>query len=164
MTIVSFSGQFLRATNAGLGNTAFEEASAGPIFNQRRPSRRPAAVLRPADVADVAAGVRLAAPRGCGSPSARAGTAGPPGRCGRTRCSLTSGRSPPWTTTRRPRPGKFEELCVVGDLFQWKRAGFVRRNEIGPPHDLRRLHRPERVTGDGLCDLSRQGAGGLLDG
>jgi FAD/FMN-containing dehydrogenase len=64
VTIVSFSGQFLRATDAGLGNPAFEEAAAGRIFNQRRPSRRPAAVLRPADVADVAAGVRLAAAEG----------------------------------------------------------------------------------------------------
>jgi FAD/FMN-containing dehydrogenase len=55
----SFSGQFLRAADAG-----FADAAAGRIFNQRRPSRRPAAVLRAADVADVAAGVRLAAAEG----------------------------------------------------------------------------------------------------
>jgi FAD/FMN-containing dehydrogenase len=54
-----FGGQFLRSADAG-----FEDAAAGRIFNQRRPSRRPAAVLRPAGVADVAAGVRLAAAEG----------------------------------------------------------------------------------------------------
>jgi FAD/FMN-containing dehydrogenase len=54
-----FSGPFLRSGDAG-----FEDAAAGRIFNARRPSRRPAAVLRPADVADVAAGVRLAAAEG----------------------------------------------------------------------------------------------------
>jgi FAD/FMN-containing dehydrogenase len=55
----SFRGQFLRAADAG-----FADAAAGRIFNQRRPPRRPAAVLRAADVADVAAGVRLAAAEG----------------------------------------------------------------------------------------------------
>ena len=59
-----FSGQFLRCADTGFGNTAFEDAAVGRIFNTRRPSRRPAAVLRPADVADVAAGVRLAAAEG----------------------------------------------------------------------------------------------------
>ncbi|MGH3210209.1 MAG: FAD-binding oxidoreductase, partial [Trebonia sp.] len=54
-----FSGQLLRPADAG-----FEDAATGRIFNQRRPSRRPAAVLRPADVADVSAGVRLAAAAG----------------------------------------------------------------------------------------------------
>jgi FAD binding domain len=54
-----FSGQFLRRADAG-----FEEAAVGRVFNARRPSRRPAAVLRAADVADVAAGVRLAAAEG----------------------------------------------------------------------------------------------------
>jgi FAD/FMN-containing dehydrogenase len=54
-----FSGQLLRSADAG-----FEDAAAGRIFNARRPSRRPAAVLRPADVADVAAGVRLASAEG----------------------------------------------------------------------------------------------------
>jgi FAD/FMN-containing dehydrogenase len=55
----SFTGPLLRAAGPG-----FEEAAAGRVFNQRRPSRRPAAVLRAADVADVAAGVRLAAAEG----------------------------------------------------------------------------------------------------
>jgi FAD/FMN-containing dehydrogenase len=55
------SGQLLRPADAG-----FEDAATGRIFNARRPSRRPAAVLRPGDVADVAAGVRLAAAEGLG--------------------------------------------------------------------------------------------------
>ena len=56
---VSFTGQLLRR-----GDAEFADAAVSRIFNQRRPSRRPAAVLRPADVADVAAGVRLAAAEG----------------------------------------------------------------------------------------------------
>ena len=55
----SFTGPLLRPADAGFGDAAVSR-----IFNQRRPSRRPAAVLRPADVADVAAGVRLAAAAG----------------------------------------------------------------------------------------------------
>jgi FAD/FMN-containing dehydrogenase len=55
----SFTGQFLRRDDAG-----FADAAVSRIFNQRQPSRRPAAVLRAADVADVAAGVRLAAAEG----------------------------------------------------------------------------------------------------
>jgi len=55
----SFTGQFLRG-----GDTGFEEAAVSRIFNRRRPARRPAAVLRPATVADVAAGVRLARAEG----------------------------------------------------------------------------------------------------
>lgn len=50
-----FTGQFLLA-----GDPAFEESAVSRIFNTRRPSRRPAAVLRAADPADVAAGIRLA--------------------------------------------------------------------------------------------------------
>jgi FAD/FMN-containing dehydrogenase len=46
------------------GDAGFEDAAAGRIFNARQPSRRPAAVLRPAGVADVAAGVRLAVAEG----------------------------------------------------------------------------------------------------
>jgi FAD/FMN-containing dehydrogenase len=55
----SLSGQLLRRGDAG-----FEKAAVGRIFNQRRPSPRPAAVLRAADAADVAAGVRLARAEG----------------------------------------------------------------------------------------------------
>jgi FAD binding domain len=56
---VSFTGQLLRR-----GDAAFEGAAVSRIFNQRRPSPRPAAVLRAADTADVAAGVRLAQAEG----------------------------------------------------------------------------------------------------
>jgi histidinol dehydrogenase/FAD/FMN-containing dehydrogenase len=56
---VSFTGQLLRRGDAG-----FEDAAVSRIFNQRRPSTRPAAVLRAADAADVAAGVRLARAEG----------------------------------------------------------------------------------------------------
>jgi FAD/FMN-containing dehydrogenase len=55
----SFTGRFLRA-----GDTAFADAAVSRIFNRRQPARRPAAVLRAADVADVAAGVRLARAEG----------------------------------------------------------------------------------------------------
>ena len=55
----SFTGQLLRRGDAG-----FSGAAVSRIFNQRRPSPRPAAVLRAADVADVAAGVRLARAEG----------------------------------------------------------------------------------------------------
>jgi FAD/FMN-containing dehydrogenase len=55
----SWSGRLLRRGDAG-----FEQAAVGRIFNQRRPASRPAAVLRAADVADVAAGVRLARAEG----------------------------------------------------------------------------------------------------
>jgi FAD/FMN-containing dehydrogenase len=53
------TGQLLRRGDAG-----FENAAIGRVFNHRRPSRRPAAVLRAADEADVAAGVRLARAEG----------------------------------------------------------------------------------------------------
>jgi FAD/FMN-containing dehydrogenase len=55
----SFTGRFLRAPDPG-----FEEASLSGVFNRRRPAARPAAVLRAAGVADVAAGVRLARAEG----------------------------------------------------------------------------------------------------
>src|SRR5580692_2814555 len=55
----SFTGQLLRCADAGFGAAAVSR-----IFNERRAARRPAAVLRAADVADVAAGVRLAAAEG----------------------------------------------------------------------------------------------------
>jgi FAD/FMN-containing dehydrogenase len=55
----SFTGRFLRRGDAG-----FEEASVSRVFNQRRPAQRPAAVLRAADAADVAAGLQLAAAEG----------------------------------------------------------------------------------------------------
>jgi hypothetical protein len=55
----ALSGRLLRPGDAG-----FADAAVSRIFNQRRPSRRPAAVLRAAGVADVAAGVRLAAAEG----------------------------------------------------------------------------------------------------
>ncbi|HXW46875.1 MAG TPA: FAD-binding oxidoreductase [Streptosporangiaceae bacterium] len=54
-----FAGQFLRSGDAG-----FELAAVSRIFNHRRPSRRPAAVLHAASIADVAAGVRLARAEG----------------------------------------------------------------------------------------------------
>jgi FAD binding domain len=54
-----FTGPLLRAAEPG-----FEQAAAGRVFNQRRPPARPAAVLRAASVADVAAGVKLAAAEG----------------------------------------------------------------------------------------------------
>ena len=52
-------GQLLRPGDAG-----FADAAVSRIFNQRRPPRRPAAVLRAESVADVAAGVRLARAEG----------------------------------------------------------------------------------------------------
>jgi FAD/FMN-containing dehydrogenase len=55
----TFTGQLLRRGDAG-----FESAATGRVFNCRRPARRPAAVLRAADEADVAAGVRLARAEG----------------------------------------------------------------------------------------------------
>jgi FAD/FMN-containing dehydrogenase len=54
-----FTGRFVRAGEAG-----FDEAAIGRVFNHRRPSRRPAAVLAAADVADVVAGVKLAVSEG----------------------------------------------------------------------------------------------------
>jgi hypothetical protein len=55
----SFTGQFFRRDDEGFDGAAF-----GRIFNRHRPARRPAAVLRAADAADVAAGVRLARAEG----------------------------------------------------------------------------------------------------
>lgn len=55
----SFSGALLRD-----GDDGFTDAAMARVFNHRRPSRRPAAVLRAADVADVAAGVKLAEAEG----------------------------------------------------------------------------------------------------
>jgi FAD/FMN-containing dehydrogenase len=46
------------------GDPAFEEAAVGRVFNQRRPSRRPAAVLEATSIDDVVAGVRLARENG----------------------------------------------------------------------------------------------------
>ena len=53
-----------RAAAAPRRRDGFPDAAVSRIFNRRRPSTRPAAVLRAADVADVAAGVRLAAAEG----------------------------------------------------------------------------------------------------
>lgn len=55
----SFTGRFLRPGDAGFGDAAVSR-----VFNSRRPRARPAAVLRAADAADVAAGVKLARARG----------------------------------------------------------------------------------------------------
>ncbi|HTR91936.1 MAG TPA: FAD-dependent oxidoreductase [Trebonia sp.] len=55
----TFTGSLLRPADAG-----YDDAAVSRIFNQRRRPRRPAAVLRPAGVADVAAGVRLAVAEG----------------------------------------------------------------------------------------------------
>jgi hypothetical protein len=60
----SFAGRLLRRGAADLRDPAFEQAAVSRIFNQRRPSGRPAAVLRADGVADVAAGVRLARAEG----------------------------------------------------------------------------------------------------
>jgi FAD/FMN-containing dehydrogenase len=60
----SFTGQLLRRGDTTLDSAGFDDAAVSRIFNQRRPSRRPAAVLRAADAADVAAGVRLARAEG----------------------------------------------------------------------------------------------------
>jgi FAD/FMN-containing dehydrogenase len=46
------------------GDAGFEQACTEPIFNARRPDRRPLAVLRAASEADVVAGVRLARDEG----------------------------------------------------------------------------------------------------
>lgn len=54
-----FTGTFWRS-----GDTRFADAATSRVFNRLRPSRRPAAVLRAAHTADVAAGVRLAAAQG----------------------------------------------------------------------------------------------------
>src|SRR5215467_13530766 len=55
----TFTGQLLRPGAGG-----FDAAARSRVFNRRRPARRPAAVLRAADEADVAAGVRLARAEG----------------------------------------------------------------------------------------------------
>ncbi|MFE7275913.1 FAD-binding oxidoreductase [Streptomyces sp. NPDC057623] len=57
--MTAFTGAFWRS-----GDTGFADASTSRVFNHRRPSRRPAAVLRAANAADVAAGVKLAAAEG----------------------------------------------------------------------------------------------------
>ena len=61
---VSFSGQLLRRGDTVFDNAVFDDAAVSRIFNRRRPSIRPALVLRAADAADVAAGVRLARAEG----------------------------------------------------------------------------------------------------
>ena len=76
----SFTGQLLRRGDAG-----FPDAAVSRIFNRRRPSTRPAAVLRAMDAPTWPPGCGWRRPRACGSPSARAGTAGPPGRSATTR-------------------------------------------------------------------------------
>jgi FAD/FMN-containing dehydrogenase len=55
----TFTGQLLRP-----GADGFDEAVRGRIFNARQPARKPAAVLRAADEADVAAGLHLARAEG----------------------------------------------------------------------------------------------------
>jgi FAD/FMN-containing dehydrogenase len=55
----SFTGPLFRP-----GDPGFDDAAFNRIFNQHRPARRPAAVLRAADVGDVAIGVRLARAEG----------------------------------------------------------------------------------------------------
>ncbi|MFJ8155130.1 FAD-binding oxidoreductase [Streptomyces sp. NPDC094468] len=54
--MTAFTGPFWRS-----GDTGFADAATSRVFNHRRPSRRPAAVLQAAHAADVAAGVKLAA-------------------------------------------------------------------------------------------------------
>jgi FAD/FMN-containing dehydrogenase len=60
----AFTGQLLRPGAGGLDAGGFDEAARRRIFNERQPARRPAAVLRAADEADVVAGVRLARAEG----------------------------------------------------------------------------------------------------
>jgi hypothetical protein len=55
----AFTGQLLRP-----GADGFDDAARSRIFNARQPARRPAAILRAAGEADVAAGVRLARAEG----------------------------------------------------------------------------------------------------
>jgi FAD/FMN-containing dehydrogenase len=55
----AFTGPFVERGHEGFG-----EAVMGRVFNEQRPQRTPAAVLRAADADDVRAGVRLAAERG----------------------------------------------------------------------------------------------------
>jgi len=55
----TFTGQLLRP-----GTDGFEAAARSRLYNARQPARRPAAVLRAADVTDVSAGVRLARAEG----------------------------------------------------------------------------------------------------
>lgn len=57
--MTAFDGAFWRSGDAG-----FADAAISRIFNHRRPTRRPAAVLRAAGAADVVAGVKLAAAEG----------------------------------------------------------------------------------------------------
>jgi len=57
--MAAFTGAFIER-----GTVGFDEAALGRVFNQRRPSRTPAAVLFAADVDDVRAGVHLARERG----------------------------------------------------------------------------------------------------
>jgi FAD/FMN-containing dehydrogenase len=57
--MTAFTGEFWRSDDTG-----FEDATTSCLFNGRRPSRRPASVLRAAHTADVVAGVRLAAAEG----------------------------------------------------------------------------------------------------
>ncbi len=57
--MTAFTGAFWRS-----GDTGFADATTSRVFNHRRPARRPAAVLRAAHAADVAAGVKLAAAEG----------------------------------------------------------------------------------------------------
>jgi FAD/FMN-containing dehydrogenase len=57
--VTVFRGSFLRRGDAG-----FDEACVSRVFNERRPARRPVAVLRAADAADVAVGIRLARKNG----------------------------------------------------------------------------------------------------
>lgn len=55
----AFAGRFLER-----GDTAYDQARVGRIFNERREDRYPAAVLEAASIDDVIAGIRLARQRG----------------------------------------------------------------------------------------------------
>ncbi|MFF7984791.1 FAD-binding oxidoreductase [Streptomyces sp. NPDC007901] len=59
MVTAAFTGAFWWSDDHG-----FADAATSRVFNQRRPARRPAAVLRAAHAADVAAGVKMAAAEG----------------------------------------------------------------------------------------------------
>lgn len=59
---------------------------------------------------------------------------------------------------------EFEELDIVGDLVQGKRAGCESVEQVTAAHDLGGLHGPEFAPAEGFDDLGWERAGGLLDG
>jgi len=58
---------------------------------------------------------------------------------------------------------EFQELHVIGDISQGNGAIGEAFKEIRAAGDLRGLHGPQILTGDGVIDLGGQWADGLLD-